>query len=101
VNQAQTYETAVARLEAIIRRLDSGEAGLRETLELIREGRELVDYCAGELDAVTRGLEELRLDELVARLEARGPSPQEREPSELRQERLNTHTSEREGGDTA
>jgi exodeoxyribonuclease VII small subunit len=69
VNEQRTYESAVARLEAIIRRLDSGEAELRETLELIREGRELVEYCAGELDAVTQGLEELRLDELVARLE--------------------------------
>ena len=28
-----------ARLEEIIRRLDSGEAGLRETLELVKEGR--------------------------------------------------------------
>ena len=69
MNEQRTYESAVARLEAIIRRLDSGEAELRETLELIREGRELVEYCAGELDAVTQGLEELRLDELVARLE--------------------------------
>jgi exodeoxyribonuclease VII small subunit len=65
----RSYETAVARVEEIIRRLDSGEAGLRETLELVKEGRELVDYCATELDAVSRGLEELRLDELVARLE--------------------------------
>lgn len=65
----RTYETAIGRLEEIIRRLDSGDAGLRETLELIREGRELVTYCAGELDAVTQGLEELRLEELVARLE--------------------------------
>jgi exodeoxyribonuclease VII small subunit len=65
----RTYETAVARVEEIIRRLDSGEAGLRETLDLVREGRELVEYCASELDAVSRGLEELRLDELVARLE--------------------------------
>jgi exodeoxyribonuclease VII small subunit len=64
-----TYETAVGRLEEIIRRLDSGEAGLRETLDLVREGRELVEYCVGELDAVSNGLEELRLDELVARLE--------------------------------
>ena len=64
-----TYEGATARLEAIIRRLDSGEAGLRETLELVREGRGLVEFCAAELDAVGRGLEELRLDELVARLE--------------------------------
>ncbi|HEY2436645.1 MAG TPA: exodeoxyribonuclease VII small subunit [Solirubrobacteraceae bacterium] len=68
----RTYESAVARLEQIIRRLDSGEAELRETLELIREGRELVSYCAGELEAVTRGLEELRLEELVARLEQGG-----------------------------
>jgi exodeoxyribonuclease VII small subunit len=68
MNSERTYETAVARLEEIIRRLDSGEAGLRETLELIREGRELVAYCASELDAVTQGLEELRLEELVARL---------------------------------
>ena len=65
-----TYETAVARIEEIIKRLDSGEAGLRETLELVKEGRELVEFCAGELDAVSQGLEELRLEELVARLEA-------------------------------
>ena len=65
----RTYEAATARLEAIIKRLDSGEAGLRETLDLVREGRELVEFCAGELDAVGRGLEELRLEELVARLE--------------------------------
>jgi exodeoxyribonuclease VII small subunit len=28
-----------------------------------------VEFCAGELDAVGKGLEELRLEELVARLE--------------------------------
>jgi exodeoxyribonuclease VII small subunit len=67
-----TYEAATARLEAIIKRLDSGEAGLRETLDLVREGRGLVEFCAAELDAVGRGLEELRLDELVARLESGG-----------------------------
>jgi len=66
---ALSYEAAAARVEEIIRRLDSGEAGLRETLELVKEGRELVEYCAGELEAVSRGLEELRLEELVARLE--------------------------------
>jgi exodeoxyribonuclease VII small subunit len=70
VAHAATYETATARIEEIIRRLDSGEAGLRETLELCREGRELVEFCAAELEAVGQGLEELRLDDLVARLEA-------------------------------
>jgi exodeoxyribonuclease VII small subunit len=71
----RNYESAVARIEEIIRRLDSGEAGLRETLDLVREGRDLVEYCAGELEAVSSGLEELRLEELVARLEGTG-SPQ-------------------------
>ena len=67
-----SYESAVARIEEIIRRLDSGQAGLRETLELVKEGRGLVEYCAGELEAVSSGLEELRLEELVARLEGAG-----------------------------
>ena len=54
-----TYETASGRLEAIIERLDSGEAGLRETLELCREGRGLVEFCAararrGQQGAATR-----------------------------------------------
>jgi exodeoxyribonuclease VII small subunit len=65
----QSYEAAVERLEQIIDRLDSGQAGLRETLELCREGKGLVEYCAAELDAVGEGLRELRLDELSARLE--------------------------------
>ena len=70
-----TYESAVARIEEIIRRLDSGDAGLRETLALVKEGRDLVEYCAEELEAVSRGLEELRLDDLVARLEGAGTRP--------------------------
>src|SRR5262245_10313385 len=69
-SETLTYESACARLEAIIARLDSGQAGLRETLELCREGRTLVEFCAAELEAVGQGLEELRLDELVARLES-------------------------------
>lgn len=66
----RTYETASKRIEGIIRRLDSGEAGLRETLELCQEGRTLIEFCAGELEAVGSGLDELRLDELVERLES-------------------------------
>ncbi len=68
----RTYESAVARVEEVIRRLDSGQAGLRETLQLVKEGRELVEYCAGELEAVSHGLQELRLEELVTRLEQGG-----------------------------
>ena len=54
-------------MEEIIRRLDSGEASLNETLELVREGKALIELCASELAAVGDALEELRLDELVTR----------------------------------
>jgi len=66
---ALSYEAAAARVEEIIRRLDSGEASLNETLELVKEGKSLIELCAKELEAVGDALEELRLDELVARLE--------------------------------
>lgn len=65
----RSYEASVTRVEEIIRRLDAGEATLGETLQLVREGRDLIEHCAGELEAVGGALEELRLDDLVARLE--------------------------------
>jgi exodeoxyribonuclease VII small subunit len=67
--QPLSYEAASARVEEIIRRLDSGEASLNETLELVKEGKLLIELCARELSAVGNALEELHLDELVARLE--------------------------------
>ena len=50
--------------------MQAGEAGLRETLDLVKEGRELIEYCATELEAVSQGLEELR-----ARAEQEGLEP--------------------------
>jgi exodeoxyribonuclease VII small subunit len=69
-SQPQTYEAAAARVEEIIKRLDSGEASLNETLELVSEGKALIELCARQLAAVGDALEELRLDELVSRLES-------------------------------
>jgi exodeoxyribonuclease VII small subunit len=74
VNAQGSYETSVARVEEIVRRLDAGEASLSETLELVREGRDLIEHCARELEAVGDALEELRLEDLVARLEGEGPT---------------------------
>lgn len=77
----RTYETAVERLDQIIGRLDSGEAELRETLELCGEAKELVEYCAGELKAVDEGLKELRLEDLARSLGDRAPAePAQAEP---------------------
>ena len=66
---AETYETAVARLETIIARLDSGDAELRETLALCTEAKGLIEFCKSELDTVSGELAELDLDALVASLE--------------------------------
>ena len=67
--ETTTYESAVDRLEQIIARLDSNEAGLRETLALCDEGKGLIEYAFGELEAVGHGLRELKLDDLIQRLE--------------------------------
>jgi exodeoxyribonuclease VII small subunit len=66
----ESYEGAVARLETIIARLDSGAAELRETLALCVEAKGLIQFCKAELDAVSGELRELKLDELVAELDA-------------------------------
>ncbi len=75
----RSYEDAVGRLDEIIGRLDSGNAELRETLELCSEAKGLIEYCAGELAAVDQGLKELRLEELAASL-ATGPSSGDTSP---------------------
>ena len=53
--EQQTYEAAAARVEEIIRRLDSGEASLDETLALVSEGKALIEHCAAELERGRRG----------------------------------------------
>jgi exodeoxyribonuclease VII small subunit len=66
----ESYEAAVERLEAIVAELDSGRAELRQTLELTREAKGLIEFCRTELETVSGQLQELGLDDLVARLEA-------------------------------
>jgi len=69
------YESATARLDEIIARLDSGDAQLRETLDLCAEAKTLIEYCATELAAVDEGLKELRLEDLAASLQPGSASP--------------------------
>jgi exodeoxyribonuclease VII small subunit len=75
MSDGPTYEANVTRVEEIIRRLDAGEASLSETLLLVKEGKTLIERCAGELEAVGGALEELRLEDLVARLENESSGP--------------------------
>ena len=78
MSEERTYESAVERLDRIISRLDSGEAQLRETLDLCGEAKTLIEFCATELSAVDQGLKELKLDELAQSLAPAGsndPAP--------------------------
>ncbi len=68
MSEEKTYESAVDRLDGIISRLDSGDAQLRETLDLCAEAKTLIEFCAAELSAVDQGLKELKLDELAQTL---------------------------------
>lgn len=40
-----TFESALSRLEAVVREIESGKAPLDQTLALFEEGKALVDYC--------------------------------------------------------
>jgi len=70
------------RLEDIIERLDSGQAELRETLDLVSGGKQLIEFCKSELDSVSGELRELKLDELIASLDTASAEQAEERDSE-------------------
>ena len=45
-----TFETAMARLEQIVRAMERGDVALDESLKLFQEGTELVRSCGKLLD---------------------------------------------------
>lgn len=52
-----TFESALARLEAVVREIEGGKAPLDKTLKLFEEGKRLVDFCEKALsDAEQRVL---------------------------------------------
>ena len=49
-----SFEEAMNRLEEIVRRLESGDVPLDDSLGLFEEGVKLVKQCNGMLDAVQK-----------------------------------------------
>ena len=47
---SQSFESAMGRLEQIVRSLEQGNVPLEESLKLFREGTELVRSCTKHLD---------------------------------------------------
>ena len=63
-----TFEEAQKELEAIVERLERGDAGLDEALTLLQRGEELYRFCAEQLDAA-----EGKIEELAKRVDATRP----------------------------
>ena len=57
------YEDAVAQIESIIERIESGETGLDETIRACESGLKLIQQCRGVLDAAEQRIAELTADE--------------------------------------
>jgi exodeoxyribonuclease VII small subunit len=49
-----TFEQAMARLEEIVRLLESGELSLDETVRLYEEGQRLRQFCEEKLNAAEK-----------------------------------------------
>lgn len=55
----QTFEHAQRELEQIVERLERGDAGLDEAIQLWERGEELYKVCLAKLDAAQGKIEEL------------------------------------------
>ena len=56
-----SFEAALKRLEEIVRRLESGEASLDESIELYGEGDRLREQCEARLQAAQAKIEKIQL----------------------------------------
>lgn len=56
------FETSLQELETIVARMESGQIGLEESLELYRRGAELVRQCQGVLRDVEQQVQVLEGD---------------------------------------
>jgi exodeoxyribonuclease VII small subunit len=59
--QTLSFEAALKRLEEIVRRLESGEATLDESIELYGEGDRLKQQCEARLQAAQARIERIQL----------------------------------------
>lgn len=62
----RTFEQALAELDEVVRRLEGGEVGLEEAVELFEAGRRHLAVCRERLAVAQRRIEELTAEELPA-----------------------------------
>jgi exodeoxyribonuclease VII small subunit len=54
-----SFEAALAQIESIIERIESGEVGLEESLREYERGVSLINHCSGKLDRAQQQVEDL------------------------------------------
>ena len=59
----KTFESSLARLEEIVKSMESGEAMLDETLSLYEEGVKLIQFCTKALDTAEQKIKILQKGE--------------------------------------
>lgn len=59
-NQQLSFEAALKRLEEIVRKLESGEASLDESIDLYSEGDRLKQLCEARLQAAQARIERIQ-----------------------------------------
>jgi exodeoxyribonuclease VII small subunit len=58
-----TFEQALERLEAIVRRMEAGAMGLDDMVGAFEEGQRLIALCTGKLNEVENRIERLVKDQ--------------------------------------
>lgn len=61
--KTQTFESALNRLEEIVKRLENGEVTLEESMKLFEEGTKLVKQCSAQLDKAEQKITLLTTDD--------------------------------------
>ncbi|MDI6808302.1 MAG: exodeoxyribonuclease VII small subunit [Candidatus Eisenbacteria bacterium] len=57
--EKQSFESALKRLEEIVKELERGEMSLEDSISGFGEGMELVKFCLRKLDTVEKKLQKL------------------------------------------
>ncbi len=57
------FETALGKLEEIVKKLEGGDLPLDDSLKMFEEGIKLSRICSGKLDAAERRIEILMKDD--------------------------------------
>lgn len=59
-DSALSFEAALAKLETIVRKLETGEASLEDSIQLYEEGVKLQRHCEEKLAQAQARIEEIR-----------------------------------------